>query len=820
MASKGFHPKEIILNNEYQRFGGKPGEDNKWLIGHEVESQKYPGFKLVICTYGNWRTGEQHVFSPKGKVPKEDRAYFAQEQQKLQDDLKRKKSEERDRVAVNAKSLYNGWRKARWVPGYCKRKNITQFYGACSGIDWDGVFLGIPMVNSKGEIRNLQKIRTDGTKRFLKGGEKQGLFHVLTGAVDSDDVVFVAEGFATAATVADAMVGNDKQAIVCAFDAGNLIHVAKEIRRINVGAQLIICADNDKINPQSGQRAGIKSAQEAAEAVSGVIYLCPEEGKDFNDIGVDKTREFFKSNKSPTEEGRGTKIVPLGFNGDRFYFGSTYNRVLHELKNLTETELLKLAPLSQWQTMFPNKSPSGVDWLRARDFLFGDCISKGIFTPKKIRSIGVWQEDKEIIVHLGDRLWSSARGTLPLIGAGFESFYELRETQPDIHPTPLTAKESEPLQKLANKLSVEKNHGPMLVGWLASAILGGLLKWRPHVWLTGEQGSGKTTALNDLIFHLIGSSSVTLQGGSSEPALRRETRFKSCPVIFEEFESMSKKDLEAVEACVSFIRQASSDSIGGVVKASGESGTIAYVARFSACIASIKTELRLEQDKARFTVIDFIKGKTPWDEIKPLYGAISSREWAARYRSRIIHKAQDFLQAIEVLKDVMPGAQRFKDQHAPLWAGWWITQSDSPLTPQDAKDMLSFWLENDPDSLQPIISDQTEADECLEFLKTNMIDMPRGESVTVAEAIKAGIKTDISKPYREALENVGMKVDAIQSRVHIRANTAQLKRIFSQEPRWRNWTQALSRIAGAEKNKTTRYFGRPEKGIWIPYSIE
>ena len=55
------------------------------------------------------------------------------------------------------------------------------------------------------------------------------------------DIIYIGEGLATCAAVYDALA----KPVVCAFDAGNLIHVAKRIKREYPNAEIILLADND-----------------------------------------------------------------------------------------------------------------------------------------------------------------------------------------------------------------------------------------------------------------------------------------------------------------------------------------------------------------------------------------------------------------------------------------------------------------------------------------------------------------------------------------------------------------------------------------------
>jgi len=85
--------------------------------------------------------------------------------------------------------------------------------------------------------------------------------------------ILIAEGFATAASLHEA-TGHQ---VFIAFDAGNLVNVAKIIRAKNPDAEIIICGDNDL----SG--VGQKAARSAALACGGKYIIPDTVGHDWND---------------------------------------------------------------------------------------------------------------------------------------------------------------------------------------------------------------------------------------------------------------------------------------------------------------------------------------------------------------------------------------------------------------------------------------------------------------------------------------------------------------------------------------------------------
>ena len=136
------------------------------------------------------------------------------------------------------------------------------------GTRQQGQSLLVPVYDAQGDIQSLQTILPDGAKRFLSGGRMAGgLFWIDK----PGPAIVLTEGFATGAAIHEAT----ELPVCIAFTAGNLMAVAKDIRKSHPGARLILAADNDI--KADGPNVGHQKAQEAAQAVSGVVAL-PELG--------------------------------------------------------------------------------------------------------------------------------------------------------------------------------------------------------------------------------------------------------------------------------------------------------------------------------------------------------------------------------------------------------------------------------------------------------------------------------------------------------------------------------------------------------------
>ncbi len=169
---------------------------------------------------------------------------------------------------------------------YLVRKGV-QGYGVRYAA---GGWLLVPLRDADGELWNVQRIAPERAgegpeKLFLKGGRKSGLWHWCGDPANAPSLL-VAEGYATAASVHHAT----GRPVAVAFDAGNLSHVARALRKAHPAALIVICADDDcATETKTGRNPGREYSKIAADMVHGAVVLpdaLPEGGSDFNDMAV------------------------------------------------------------------------------------------------------------------------------------------------------------------------------------------------------------------------------------------------------------------------------------------------------------------------------------------------------------------------------------------------------------------------------------------------------------------------------------------------------------------------------------------------------
>ncbi|MCL6246503.1 toprim domain-containing protein [Acinetobacter sp. ANC 4945] len=125
----------------------------------------------------------------------------------------------------------------------------------------------VPLFDKDGKIWNIQEIHADGHKPFLPGGRVSACFYMIGQVIQQDQIICIAEGYATGASIYEAT----GHVTVVAFNSGNIDKVGKEIRILHPHARLVYCADDD--SHSTPPDAGLKAANKAVAATGGIVII-------------------------------------------------------------------------------------------------------------------------------------------------------------------------------------------------------------------------------------------------------------------------------------------------------------------------------------------------------------------------------------------------------------------------------------------------------------------------------------------------------------------------------------------------------------------
>lgn len=224
--------------------------------------------------------GFGHVYSCRNAIgdnwfSKSEKTWSDSERKEWEELRARKKAEaEAEKLALNervsseAMSEFKTMRQATEHP-YITHKGIQ--IPPKSRVDIDGNLV-LPAIDKDSRIWTLQRISPDGEKRFLYGGRKEGTFFPfgLRKSITPKNI-FICEGVATGASIYEAT----DTPTICAWDAGNLIPVAKAMREKYPDTIIIIAADNDQWtikNPRPKDLSDVIASEVAGDDDRWVVW--------------------------------------------------------------------------------------------------------------------------------------------------------------------------------------------------------------------------------------------------------------------------------------------------------------------------------------------------------------------------------------------------------------------------------------------------------------------------------------------------------------------------------------------------------------------
>jgi putative DNA primase/helicase len=283
-------PEVIEPDGKLHRFptNGKRGDDSGWYVLH------LDG--IPAGAFGDWRTGLSETWRAdigRHLSPEEEAAYRAHVET-LRRQREAEEARYRTEAARKAKAIWEAAAPATENHPYLVTKRLNSY-----GLRVHSGKLIVPMREGDA-LHSLQFIAQNGDKRFLTGGRVAGCYFLIG---EPDGVLCIAEGYATAAAIYEAA----GYAVAIAFNAGNLLPVAKTLRARFPGLRIIVCANDDY---RSGN-LGKTKASEAAGAIEGLLAMPdfgeskPDWASDFNDLmvshGLEAVRRCIELATTPDE---------------------------------------------------------------------------------------------------------------------------------------------------------------------------------------------------------------------------------------------------------------------------------------------------------------------------------------------------------------------------------------------------------------------------------------------------------------------------------------------------------------------------------------
>lgn len=492
----------------------------------------------------------------------------------------------------------------------------------------------------------------------------------------------------------------------------------------------------------------------------------------------------------------------------------------------TKLNLLQLASLLYWKDNFPaeKRSGDGTNWDMAADALIQQAQRIGIWDPELIRGRGAWWDRGKWAVHLGNRVVLGTPDGEPeefnLRDAPSSFVYEAGKPIKLSFNDPLGNSESVKLVQICERLRWERPiSGKLLAGWVFLAPICGAISWRPHIWITGGAGSGKTTVMVDIIGRCLEGPALKVEGDTSEAGIRQALLHDARPVVFDEFESERKKAAERVEDVLAMVTRASSETGADLLKGGADGRAASFKTRAMFAFASIGVNLRQHAARTRVTVLGLYgEPETPeslaeFKQMKTNLLDTLTENYIQQLQARAIrmipvirHNAQVFAEAAALaLKD-----RRMGDQIGTLLAGAYGLHSTGVISREKAVE----WIERQN---WDEITETTEGNDesmCLRHILSHIVRVETAmhgvKSRSVAELIAKAAALPNTKDFEASVEEckstllrMGIMVCERQQDnakvIRIASSHREMKRVLQDTAWCESYPRTLQRIQGAAK---------------------
>lgn len=535
---------------------------------------------------------------------------------------------------------------------------------------------------------------------------------------------------------------------------------------------------------------------------------------------------------APPDKDRPFRV--LGHDNGRYFYlpAGTKQVVALTAASHTWRNLIQLAPLDYLETEYGDGKAGE---LAAANSLMHEAHRRGTFWPERLRGRGAWVEDDGVVYHLGQ---TAARGAdrLDLMTVSSSHIYQaarpMRDLELDVDPA--TGAEAKALADICARLSWENPLSAVaLAGWIAIAPFCGALKWRPHIWITGGAGSGKTTVLLDLVWRLVGVVGQRFEGSTTEAGIRQTMGADALPIVLDEAEAETERAQLRMQGIMDLARLASSGST--VAKGSGTGDAVRYTVRSMFCFSSIEHSIKQHADETRITKLVLRKRtdasadgdyKALMRDIRAqLGGDFASRLWARTWAS-----IDNLLANVTTCTDAAAqetGDRRAADQIGTLIAGFVSLHTTKRITIEQAVDFVRRYDWTDHAGLAA----RSDRDRLLERILGYRLMVTAGSAnkqVTLGELVQSargGLHDRVGIDQSAAsiaLGSYGLRVRTADETLAIASSCGRMGREVLRGTQWESdWSRPLRELPGAIVHPTTLHFagGLKARATLLPLSL-
>lgn len=536
-------------------------------------------------------------------------------------------------------------------------------------------------------------------------------------------------------------------------------------------------------------------------------------------------------------------VRPLGVSGNTYY----YLDALRQLQPLSASDHTRLGIMALFRNQvswlhknFTNFNKKGVadGWKPelAQESLMTAASNKGVWDPTRyVRGPGAWRGGNgELVLHCGDAVFTAPSrpgetGLWHSPGLIGDHVYPAADAIPRPHEVPAEGEDFGVGNELLDLFKTwiwrrGELDARLLLGWIAAAMIGGALKWRPVVWITGGAGTGKST-LHEVVNGLFDTGIVSVADATAA-GIWQKIGYATLPVAFDELEA--EEDNRKSSTVIKLARMAASGAL--MLRGGADHQSTQFEARNCFMFSSILVPPLTTQDRSRMAILEL--GQLPIGKKAPVLDHRELRRMGNLMRRRLCDGWIRWPETFEMMRVALQ-AQGYSSRGADVFGGILAAADliiyDRQLGEEEAHALAAQLAEGYRGE-----QDENERDEerCASHMISTVIDPHRGGArTTVGEwIIKAAGLASFNENVADAnniLGTYGLKVvegGTSRKKYLAVANYHRgLDQIF-QNSHWAGksgtqgvWVQALRRLPGAERGEKPVWFsGKAARCTLIP----
>lgn len=464
-----------------------------------------------------------------------------------------------------------------------------------------------------------------------------------------------------------------------------------------LGRDIVIWPDNDL--------EGFKAAKQIQSIVKGRLLAVPKGMPpkwDIADASLDEIRRVLNPDNKPTaieavkeydnlledNEYYTVKGYSKGANGKpEYHFFKKKTITLETLSHdeITGKGLTRLVPSKNfWFDLAPHcKTLNDAFFECGLDVI--QLCERTYFDTSSTCGLGAWNDllsPSGFVFHAGDRLIIDRNQEIALNDIQLNNCYE-RRPKAKLAPDELTEDEGKEFINILELLNFADHHyAYALAGWLFLAPICCTLSWRPHIYLKGGRGSGKSWVVKKIILAALDSFCKGYEGGSSVAGIYQDLSIDSLPVVIDEMDAYEETDKKRIQNIYGFSRESSSSEGTSRVKGTSGGKAISYKPRSMFCFSSIMASNSKDADKSRTTEIELTANSKPvgyFEKAKEMRKQLMNATFAPRLLRRSVNsmgRIQAIYDAFSSKIEEMTGSARNTQQIAMLATGYWCLTND------------------------------------------------------------------------------------------------------------------------------------------------